>query len=137
MKIDEDLASKAIMYTTAVACVGTAIFLYYGNKRDTETCDIDKRHSLRQLMLDEPRGSGLVPSDVLVQQGRVAYRPLSPGNVYSYPSADAQVLWVETGWSWTVCRIRDQTGRWWMVNGRSKLHPYSYFPADQAQFSTR
>ena len=114
---------------TAVISIGTGQYLF---PQAGKFCQADTAHSTEQLILSQPKGQYLIPSDMMIEAGHLRWRAL-PGAVWeNYPNAPLPYYSIRPGSSGSAtCRVKDKDGRWWLVDvaGRGRNGGSRYIPA--------
>src|SRR5476649_162763 len=124
----------AAIFVSVLIIVGWQLFMPPPSRY---SCAVDQDRTIEQ-MLSRRDGERTVPKGFVVERGPFNWSVVDRARQYVLPSRAAASVLLGREYSGTgYCRVRDPSGKWWVVTGRDRGGILSYVAQDDLALTNK
>ena len=120
---------RGIALVLIVAAAAVIYLLWQDRPRSVggDICAVDPYKTIKAMLAARNEGEATVPHGFTVEEKPIQWRAVDQVRVYRLPSRNAKSIALKPGFSGRgSCRVKDEDGHWWIVNGRDRAGFLSY-----------
>jgi hypothetical protein len=124
---------RGLALVLVVAAIAVIYLLWQDRPRSAagDLCAIDPYKTINAMLAARNAGEAMVPHGFAVEEKPIQWRAIDQVRVYRLPSRNAKSVALKPGFSGRAsCRVKDEDGQWWIVNGRDRTGFLSYEAED-------